>query len=385
MGHIPYWRLSALYFFYFALVGVISPYWSVYLNSLGFSGAEIGLIIALPMITRLVAPNVWGYVADKTGHYLRVVQIGAALASGTFVGLFYVDSFWPVVIFTSTFTFFWNAILPQFEVLTLDFLKGKTQSYSLIRLWGSVGFVVAVVSLGAAFEFFSSQIVLAAIWGLLLCIFVCSLSLHQPDHSSATRDSQGRFLDDLVKPATLLFFTATFFLHLSHGGFYGFYSLYLLGHEYSSTSVGLLWAVGVIAEIILFLKIPQILSNFNLWWCFLFSVFLAVFRWLLVAFWVESVAAMVVAQLTHAFTFGLAHATSMEFLRRQFSLSSRGKAQAFYSASCFGAGGALGAYSSGLLWSFEWCWSFLASAGFALIGLCLAFWGALKYSDEREG
>lgn len=372
---IPYWRLSILYFVYFALVGVISPYWPVYLNAIGFSGNQIGLIIALPMLTRIAAPSVWGWLADRSGRYLQVVRIGSLAAFIAFTGLFFVSGFWGVVLFTCVFTFFWNAILPQIEVITLDCLKDNSHFYSYIRLWGSIGFIVAVVALGVAFEVMSAHSMLWIIWGLLAGILLSTLPLPQTEHVAKKTQSGESFLASLFTPQTASFFIASIFLHVSHGGFYGFYSLYLLQYDYSSTFVGVLWAIGVVAEIIIFIKVPAIFRRFSLKACLVFSIVIAALRWWIVAQFPQSAWLIIFAQALHAFTFGLAHAVAMEYLRTSFPAQVKGRAQALYSALCFGAGGAIGAYVSGILWSFDPAWCFYAASISAGLGAVIGFYG----------
>lgn len=390
MSFVPYWRLSSFYFVYFAAVGVISPYWPVYLDELGFSGQEIGLLVALPMITRVIAPNLWGALADVSGSYLRVIQLGALAAIITFSGLFFVDDFRYIVIFSCLYTFFWTAILPQFEVITLDFLGPRAHSYSRIRLWGSIGFIVAVVGLGSLLELFHARLILWAIWALLMGIFVTSLTVPRAatSYSRQTLES-GAWWQVLKRPEIRHFLFAAVLLHMSHGAFYSFYSLFLLENAYSSWWVGCLWAVGVIAEIILFLKAPSILKRFSLRRCFALSIAAAAIRWLLLGLWVSNVYVVVATQLLHAFTFGLAHAVAIEFVRAQFPSVMKGKAQAFYGAVCFGGGGAIGAYLSGLVWTVShagtyWVASVMASLGFIVVVMGKASWHAAVDDDSKN-
>lgn len=85
---IPYWQLSSVYFFYFAVLGATSPYWSLYLQSLGFSAEQIGSLMALFIATKLIAPNIWSYLADRTGQHQRVMQLGAILTPICFTLVF---------------------------------------------------------------------------------------------------------------------------------------------------------------------------------------------------------------------------------------------------------------------------------------------------------
>ena len=116
---IPYWRLSAFYFFYFATLGGFLPYWSLYLENIKFNALEIGELSALMVATKVIAPNLLGWIADHTGRTLRVIRISCFLATLIFAGFFYKDSYLWVAMITVGFSFFWNAGLPQFEAATL--------------------------------------------------------------------------------------------------------------------------------------------------------------------------------------------------------------------------------------------------------------------------
>lgn len=367
---VPYWRLSSLYFFYFAAVGVVSPYWGVYLDHLGFSGADIGLIVATPMFTRMLAPNAWGWLADRSGRYLLVIRVGAVLACVAYVGVLVSREFWGLLLYTALFTFFWNAILPQFEVITLDALRDKTHHYSRIRLWGSIGFIVSVVGLGFLFDVRSVALLPPVLMAILCAIAIATFTI--PTKGAAKAVSLGDGLWLTVRSSRVRYFlSAAFLLHVSHGAFYGFFTLFLLEHGYSSSVIGCIWAVGVVAEIILFLKAPALLRRFSLWHCYLFSVLAAVLRWVMVGVWVDSAWVIVAAQILHAFTFGLAHSVAIETVRQTFAPASRGKGQALYSSVCFGGGGALGAYVCGYLWMWEpaSCFYFAALMAFGAAGI----------------
>ena len=83
-----YWRLSAFYLFYFASLGALVPYWSVYLKSLGFDVVQIGELVAILMATKIVAPNVWGWIADHTGRRKTIIRIPSVLPAISLIGVF---------------------------------------------------------------------------------------------------------------------------------------------------------------------------------------------------------------------------------------------------------------------------------------------------------
>ena len=77
----PYWTLSAFYFLLFAVTGAMVPFWPLYLESLGFGPEQIGTLVALVMVTKIVAPNVWGWAADRRGRRMGLVRLGVFTAA----------------------------------------------------------------------------------------------------------------------------------------------------------------------------------------------------------------------------------------------------------------------------------------------------------------
>jgi len=136
-GTTPYWRLSAFYFVYFTVTGAFVPYWSLYLQHFGYAPVVIGALVAVPMATKIVAPFLWGWLADRSGQRMRVIRLGALFAALSFSGVFFGHGAWWLALVVGMFSFFWNAALPQFEAATLGHLGIADHHYGRIRLWGS--------------------------------------------------------------------------------------------------------------------------------------------------------------------------------------------------------------------------------------------------------
>lgn len=145
---LPYWRLSAFYFAYFSALGSFLPYWGLYLESLGFVPQQIGFLIAVLVGTKVVAPNLWGWLADRSGKGIFIIRVASFFASLTFLGVFVDSGYYWLVFVILVFSFFWNAALPQFEAVTLSHLVDDTHQYSRVRPWGSIGFIVTVMGGG---------------------------------------------------------------------------------------------------------------------------------------------------------------------------------------------------------------------------------------------
>lgn len=372
---VPYWRLSSFYFFYFAVVGSLTPYWGVYLKSLGYSSQDVGFISAIILGTRIIAPNFWGWLADKTQQRLRIIRQGSVIACVFFAGVLINQQYSWLVLVISCYTFFWHAVLPQFEVITLNYLGNQHQRYGRIRLWGSLGFMAAVVGLGLMFDYLPIKFLPLTVLSFLLLIWLSSLSLKTVSITKSAEPAYG-FLSLLSQPAIICFLLSSFLLQLSHGPYYTFYSLYLQEHYgYSSGAIGLLWALGVLAEVAIFLIMPKIMQRFDVRQLLLFTFLVAALRWYLIGYCADWLWVVLFAQLLHAVTFGIAHAASIEIVRGHFSGSHQGQGQALYSSLSFGAGGAAGALIGGLLWDHSASLTFLVASFSSLFAFVIAFFG----------
>jgi PPP family 3-phenylpropionic acid transporter len=378
---LPYWRLSGFYFFYFALLGGTAPFLALYFDHLGFSPARIGELIAIPMLMRCLAPNLWGWLGDHTGQRLLIVRFGALCTLVCFAGIFFSQSYAWLALIMATHAFFWHAVLPQFEVITLAHLREQAARYSQIRLWGSIGFIVAVVGLGLLFEWLSLDAYPAALLVIMAGIVVSSFWVPnaQPVLRPSTLESEG-FVRQLRRPGILAFYLSVGLMQLSNGPYYTFLTLHLEGVGYSRGAIGLFWALGVVAEILLFLIMARLLQRYSLRAVLLASFLITAVRWLLLGSLAQYLPVLLLAQCMHAATFGAFHAACIHFVQRGFSDRQQGQAQALY-VSLAGIGGALGALYAGYSWkSLGPAWTFAIAS---LVALLAAFIIATRLPPER--
>ncbi len=346
---VPYWRLSAFYLFYFATLGALIPYWGLYLSSLNFGPRAIGTLMAILMLTKIIAPNIWGWIADKRGNRLAIIRLAAFLSICAFAGIFFTDSFWGLALVLATFGFFWNAALPQFEVITLNCLGEHSHRYTWVRLWGSVGFILAVVALGYLLEHYGVALLPSIV--LLLAVGIWFASLIAPKVGEVELPLQKEpLLRVLKQPTVIAFFVACALMQASHGPYYAFYSIYLDDFGYSRGLIGQLWALGVVSEVVLFLVMHRLFQHYPLRRLFLLCFGLTAVRWVLVAFFVDQLPVLIAAQLLHAASFGIYHAVAIQLVHRFFTGRLQGRGQALYSSLSFGAGGAAGSLAGGYLW-----------------------------------
>jgi PPP family 3-phenylpropionic acid transporter len=349
LTHTPYWRLSGFYFFYFASLAVLVPYWGLYLQWLDFSAREIGELTAILLATRIIAPNIWGWIADHHGQRMRIVRFASFASALAFSGMLIDQSYFWIASVILVFSFFWNASLPQFEVTTLQHLGEHSHHYSKIRLWGSIGFILVVIFLGELLEFFDASIVPYAV--LLSMVAIWLISLTVPESASGHLSLTQQSLSSILKrPEIIAFLSISFLVQLSHGPYYTFYTIYLEQHLYSRSLIGQLWALGVIAEVVIFLFMHKWLPRFGIRAVLLVSLLFSTVRWLLIGFFPDKLSLLLFAQLLHAASFGTFHAAAIAWVHQHFTGRNQGRGQALYSSVSFGAGGAIGSLFSGYLW-----------------------------------
>jgi PPP family 3-phenylpropionic acid transporter len=371
---VPYWRLSAFYFFYFASLGALVPYWGLYLQSLGFDAVAIGSLMAILMATKVVAPNVWGWLADHLGHRMRLVRLASLASLLCYLAVFGASGYWGMALVMVLFSFFWNASLPQFEAVTFDYLGSGADRYPRIRVWGSIGFIATVVGVG---QWVDRSSPVAVTWAVLLTfvgLFLASLLVADRADGHDGSD-QGPILEVLRRPVVIAFFLAVFLMQVSHGPYYAFYTIYLQHWGYSKTAIGMLWGLGVLAEVTLFLFfMHRLLQRYSSRLILVASLALAGLRWLLIGWFPQEPAMLAVAQLLHAASFGSFHASAIHLIHRYFRGRHQGRGQALYASISFGAGGAVGTFASGFVWE-QWGapLAYTLASAVALVG-ALVLW-----------
>jgi MFS transporter, PPP family, 3-phenylpropionic acid transporter len=347
---MPYWRLSGFYFFYFSLIGVLGPYWGLYLQAIGFDPIAIGQLTALLMVSRALAPPVWGWVADHGARRTRVVHLSSAAAALVFTGLFFTTDYAGIALLTLAFSFFWNAALPLLDVTTMNHVGERPGAYGRVRLWGSLGFIVAVLIAGRSIDARGPEWVPLALFAILCIIWFCSLWLPESRAAPVT-DRSTPFRRILLRPEVAAFLAACALMQLSHGPYNTFYSIFLTDHGYSKTLIGQLWAFGVVCEIGIFLAMQHLLRRFDARTVLLAAALLTVLRWLLIGFFPERLGVLVFAQTLHAASFGAFHAVAIQLVHRFFTGRHQHRGQAVYGSVSFGVGGILGSFCSGYGWS----------------------------------
>ena len=363
------------------------PYWGMYLDYLGFSGKEIGQLMAIFLATKMVAPNIWAWVADwlvaRYGSAMRMVVFATLLTFLIYLLLYLVAGFWPIAIVMLGYCIFWNATLPQLEAATLNHINNKNQ-YGKIRLWGSLGFIITVTSVGLIMDLTGPEAILPSGAIALFLLFLASLLMPNKKlaiNGPTNKESVNGISAVLNYKIVILLFLC-FLMQLSHAPLQSFMSLYFEGYGYTNWQIGLLWTTGVVCEIFVFIFAYRLLERYTLSSMLTFTFAVAALRWLFLGLFPDQIGLVILTQASHAITFGLYHAVMMQIINRLFVGVYQIRGQALYSSITFGLGGAVGSFISGYIWS-----DIGKQELFILVGLLMLVVSIISYfiSDRLVG
>jgi len=370
MPALPHWRLSTVYLAYFASVGVLQPYLGLYLQSLGQGAAELGALVAVMQLARIVSTNGWAWLADRARQRERVLRAAAVASLVAWLPMFVARDFLALGLVLAAASFAMGGVVPLTEAIVLARLRDQVSRYGRLRIWGSLGFIVAVLCAGSAFDR-----VPISVLPLLTCIAlvaVVAAAYVVPPAPQLRASRHERVLPMLRRPEIAAFLVSAFLLQVAHGPLYTFLSIYLADFGYSPSFIGAMWSLGVAAEIVAFLLMPRLLTRFGTGPVLLASFALAAIRFALIGWGVASAPLVVVAQLLHGATFGAHHAAAVAVTARWFAGARQARGQAAYLSVSFGAGGMVGGLASGLLWdSVGAAWTFGFGSAAALLGLAV--------------
>jgi len=292
-------RLAAFYLAYFAYVGAFTPYFPLYLSGRGLTPAELAAVLAMPQLARIFAPTIWGWLADRHDARRAVVVVSCAALAAGFAAIPYVPGFVGIAALVATTSVLSAGGLPLVEAITLSTLAGRSGHYGPIRLWGSIGFIAAVLLVGAWLDDHAPATLPALLLGLALAALAASAAL--PAGGAAAPQSSDAGVVPGGAPASVwALIGAGFCMAAAHGALYAFLTLHLQQLGYSGKSIGALWTLGVLAEIVVFFYLPALFRRFSLSAILLASLLAAVVRFAAIGWAAAYLAVLVVAQLLHA-------------------------------------------------------------------------------------
>jgi MFS transporter, PPP family, 3-phenylpropionic acid transporter len=345
-------RLSIFYGFLFLSIGVFVPFWPVWLQSQDLSAADIGLLLGSGTVLKIIGSPIIARLVDRSGARRRAIII-LSLLSLMAVALFFVAKGY-LALFAATviLAFFFSPLMPLSDNLTLLAAAGGKVDYGRVRLWGSVSYAVAAVLGGIWLQGKSEDWILWLVFGTTALIFVSSLFLPKVATSAvkAKSDPPMPILPLLRNRIFWLFLLGAGLAQGSHVMFYGFSTIHWQSVGISREVIGYLWAIGVVAEIVLFAYATATMKKVDPLTLILIGAAAGVVRWALTG-WTDDLTFLFVLQALHGITFGAAHLGAMYFLARAIPSGLSASAQSLYSSVSLGLIFAVAMPTAGLLYA----------------------------------
>jgi len=372
--------ISSQYFIYFGVLGIFLPYFNLYCYHLGFSGLQIGILSALRSLAMVLFPLFWGSLADRF-QIRKPIYILCTFLSTSIWGLylFFID-FWPMLLIAVIYGIFYAPIISFLEAVTMDVLGKEKKNYGRIRAWGSISFIVMVLVLGKIIDLYSVDIILILI--LAGSLIMAAISVGIPAIKPKKQELLQPGADSLRQRRVIVFLFCAFLMLVSHGAYYGFFSIHLENLGYGSTFIGIAWALASTAEILVMIKSDKIFDRFSLENVLFFSFLVAAARWMIL-FFAGSTVIILVSQILHAVTYGTFHMASILYIDKLAPGQSKTLGQAVNNALTYGLGLMVGFFINGYVYEITGSYTlFLMSALIALAGGML--FQSYQLADRRH-
>lgn len=338
--------IGSQYFLYFGVMGVFLPYFNLYCYHLKFSGFQIGVLSGIRSIALVLSPLVWAGLADRF-HIRRPIYIFCSFISTAIWAFYlYTTDFWAMLFITVFYGIFYSPIISFLEAFTMDVLGTEKKSYGRIRGWGTIAFIMTVLLLGKVIDIYSVEIIIILIFFGSLAQALVSVKI--PDIQIKKQTSFSSNAKVLLKRPVIVFLFCAFLMLVSHGTYYGFYSIHLENLGYGKTFIGISWALASIAEIIVMIKSDVIFKRFSIDNVLFFSFMAAVFRWLGL-FFTTSPVFILFLQILHAVTYGTFHVSSILYIDSLTSDEAKTLGQSVNNAVTYGLGLMVGFFINGYL------------------------------------
>ena len=358
-------RLAFFYGAFFAAVGVLGPFWPVWLASRGLAAEEIGLVMAVGVTLKVAVSPFLSQLADRRGERKRLMILFAAAALAAFLLFDFTIGFWSILAVSVLFHAFWTGILPLGESLTVTTAGQHGLEYGRLRLWGSLGFIASAVIAGRLLVGRPESLIHWLIAATVALTLVACLGL--PGTAVPRASSRAPLGQLLRRRRFLVFLAAAALIQGSHSVYYGFSTLHWRGVGYSEAVIGGLWAEGVVAEIILFIYGATVARRLGAVRLVALGGIAAALRWTATGL-SDALPVLMTVQALHALTYGATHLGAIYYIAERVAPEQSATAQGLYGATVFGIGMGLAMLVSGPLYGTYGGGAFLAMAVLALAG-----------------
>jgi len=369
-------RLAAFYAALFVLMGVHLPFFPVWLKAKGLDSGLIGLVLALPMVIRVVAVPLATRTADRR-EALRAALMLAGVA--TFAGycvLALVPGTAALLVVFAMASFAFTPVMPLIDTYALRGLAAQGRAYGPVRLWGSVAFIAGTFGAGLASDAIPARdliwLIVAASLGLALAALGLAPLPAPSRHAVAPQPGRRGLLRD---PAFLAVVAAAALIQSSHAVYYGFSTLQWRAAGLSGTTIAALWALGVVAEIVLFALQGRLPRLFEPTVLLMAGALGGALRWAGMAL-DPPATVLPLLQLLHALSFGATHLGAIGFIARHAPPGQGATAQGYLAI-------ALGLAMAASMALAGWLYGMVGSAAYAAMALAAVIGGGCALIAHR--
>lgn len=368
-------RFALYYAAIFLSVGVYLPFWPLWLESRGLSAGQIGLLLALAAWIKVVATPTLAHLSDRAGRGKSTIVLLAAVSLIAFAAFAPAHGFAWILVVQLIVAASFPLLVPLGESQTMVAVYRHGLDYGRIRLWGSLAFILGSLLAGRAIGDLGADWALWLILAALGLTFVAALALpgREPPAPGAVAEeiSLRRVVGLLRQPGLPVFLVAAAMIQSSHAAYYGFSALHWRANGIGETTIALLWAEGVVVEILLFALSARLVRCCAPTTLLLAAGLLGGLRWGLLALSSDLVV-LVFAQTLHAATFAVTHLAVMHYITRATPAGLAASMQSFYAALSGGLAMGLAMLAAGRLYEVGATEAFFAMAAIALTAAALA-------------
>ena len=376
--------LKVFYLFSFFAVGSLTPLLSVYLaNEAGLSGIEIGTIMSVGPIVMIVFQPFWGIVCDWSGRPAKILAMTSLLAGVFGLGYLLFDHYLLIVSVAVALAIFQSAIIPVSDSITLQYTTKIKSNYGKIRLFGSLGYGVAVFVMGKLSESFMgpSVIFYAFFFGLLIA---ASLALRLPEDPPGEKVKLFGGMKELITMKRFLIFLAITFLlfgpNLANNVYYG---LFVEARGGTYTGIGIAFLLAVLSEIPFMRIAGTWIHKIGLLPITLLAGTASLVRWVLY-FTEPSLATVYVSSIIQGFSLGLFIPAALQYIREVVPVRITVTAITLYSAIGNGLGNWFSTFSGGIILDKSGIYAVYLFYGLlTLIGMLLTIW-LMRYEKKLK-
>jgi PPP family 3-phenylpropionic acid transporter len=322
-------RVSAFLVAIFIPAAATTGFHPLFLADRGLTAAELGEILAVAMIARMLAMPLWGLLADLLGRRREVLMVASALAALSGVSWFGAHAYWPLMLVTMAYGATASALMPMADAVALTLAREGRLEYGPVRGVGSIAFMITIACAGWMFDLWGSGTLpwLVAVPYAVSVLAARSLPATQ---GPGTATAVGGIALWRHRPF-LLAIAASALIQGSHAGVYALGSLHWRTHGVHEGTIGLLWAEGVLSEIILFFLARPMAERLGPPGLIAVAATAAVLRWSVIGT-TTAVPWLVAAQALHGATYGMTHLSAMLLLSRTIPPAKAAVAQTTHAA-----------------------------------------------------